>query len=210
MAKAYFITIEGVEGAGKSSVSHFLQDYLEAKAIDFIMTREPGGTPIAEAIRQVLLTVHDEPMQPMTELLLMFAGRAQNVEQVIKPALKQGQWVISDRFTDASIAYQGGGRQLPRDRIDQLAEWVQADLKPDLTLLLDVPVEIGLGRIQSRGGKDRIEREGRDFFERIRKQYLDLAASEPKRFCVIDGTQALLQVVQQVEQALRPMLEATQ
>ncbi len=196
---AKFITIEGIEGLGKSTITEYLQVLLAQQNIDFVLTREPGGTLIAEEIRQVLLTHHEEKMSSDTELLLMFAGRAQNIAQVILPALKRGQWVLSDRFTDASYAYQGGGRGISTQRIRQLEQWVQGDLQPDLTLLLDAPVEVGLQRLQSRGAKDRIELEGIAFFERTRAMYLQQAKKDPQRFCIIDAAQPLVAVQQQVE-----------
>ncbi len=192
-----FISIEGVEGVGKSTLIKAIEKYLQQKNIAFIETREPGGTPIAEAVRNVLLGHFDETMCADTELLLMFAGRAQNISQVIRPALEQGKWVISDRFTDASFAYQGGGRGINKVHIAELAKWVQGDLKPNVTLLLDAPVELGLERVKSRGAKDRIETEGIAFFNRIRESYLALAENEPERFSVIDATQDVESVKRQ-------------
>lgn len=203
--RGYFITIEGIEGVGKSTALTFLQSELEAAHIDFVTTREPGGTPIAEDIRRVLLAKHDEIMCPDTELLLMFAGRAQNIAQVIIPALQRGQWVISDRFTDASFAYQGGGRGVPLKHITELAQWVQGDLAPDLTLLLDAPVEVGLARIQSRGAKDRIETEGDVFFERVREMYLERAQAFPDRIKVIHADQPIESVQAQIRSVLQPL-----
>ena len=153
MQKNYFITLEGGEGVGKSSALTFIKNYLSEKNIDCVFTREPGGTKTGEAIRAVLLHRMDESILPETELLLMFAARAQHISHVIKPALNAGKTVVSDRFTDASFAYQGGGRGIPHDRIQTLTDWVQGDLQPDLTLLLDAPVEIGLTRINQRGEK---------------------------------------------------------
>ena len=187
----YFITIEGVEGAGKSTAVKILQTYLDHKNIDYVLTREPGGTDIAESIRRVLLGDYNEEMSADTELLLMFAGRSQNINQVINPALQNGQWVLSDRFTDASFAYQGGGRGVPMKHINDLAQWVQGDLAPDLTFLMDIPVEEGMKRISSRGAKDRIEREGLEFFNRVRQTYLNRAKAEPDRFVMIDASQSL-------------------
>lgn len=189
-ASPRFITLEGIEGAGKTTALRHLCDYLKELSIDYVLTREPGGTVIAEEIRHLLLQASNESMCPDTELLLMFAGRAQNIAQVIRPALNQGKWVVSDRFTDASFAYQGGGRQIAFRHIEELAQWVQGDLKPDLTFLLDLPVETGISRIQGRGAKDRIEREGLVFFERVREAYLMLAAKEPERIQCIDATQS--------------------
>ncbi len=206
--KGQFITVEGVEGAGKSTIVNFIKEQVEAAAADIscVVTREPGGTPIAESIRKVLLSKHDEIMSPDTELLLMFAGRAQHISQVILPALQRGQWVVSDRFTDASFAYQGGGRGIPLSHIRELAAWVQGDLQPNITLLLDLPVDVGFSRLSGRGAKDRIESEGIDFFERVRERYLIRAGKFPERFRVINANQDLTLVKQQVRDALKPLL----
>ena len=201
-----FITIEGIEGVGKSTALKFLESHLSRHHIPIRVTREPGGTPVSEDIRQVLLGHYDEVMGPDTELLLMFAGRAQNIAEVILPSLQRGQWVVSDRFTDASFAYQGGGRGVNRRHIFELAQWVQGDLQPDLTILLDAPVKIGLERVESRGAKDRIEIEGVDFFERVRQSYLNLASAEPERFFVIDATQSLTDIQQQLIKAVNPLM----
>ena len=181
------ISVEGTEGVGKSTAIAAIRDALEQQGISAVLTREPGGTPVAESIRSILLTDHAEPIEPMTELLLMFAGRCQHIEQKVKPALASGQWVISDRFTDASFAYQGGGRGLGEEMVATLADWVQGDCVPDLTILLDAPVEVGLKRMAARGAKDRIEKEGVAFFEAIRSTYQKLAADNPTRFCVINA-----------------------
>jgi dTMP kinase len=202
IATPRFITIEGVEGAGKSTAVKGVCAFLEKMQRRYILTREPGGTPIAEEIRRVLLQSHDEPMSADTELLLMFAGRAQNIAEVIKPALAAGRWVISDRFTDASFAYQGGGREIDFRHIDKLATWVQADLKPDLTLLLDLPVAQGLQRIEGRGAKDRIEQEGLAFFERVRAAYLACHQREPERVVVIDAARSPEQVLADIQAVL--------
>lgn len=204
--KGRFITIEGVEGAGKSTVKHFIQDQLSMADIPCITTREPGGTPIAEAIRKILLSEHEEMMSPDTELLLMFAGRAQHISQVILPALQRGQWVICDRFTDASFAYQGGGRGIPLSHIRELASWVQGSLEPDLTLLLDLPVDVGFSRIDSRGAKDRIEKEGVDFFERVRERYLIRSKKFPQRFRVVDANQDFERVKENILEILKPLM----
>ncbi len=205
--RGIFISIEGIEGVGKTTALEFIREQLDKKNIDYVMTREPGGTPIAEAVRCVLLNHYDEKMSPDTELLLMFAGRSQNIAQVISPALQRGQWVVSDRFTDASFAYQGGGRGVAVTHIEELARWVQGDLCPDLTILLDAPATVGLSRVKSRGAKDRIEIEGVEFFERIRKTYLQLVEKNPQRFRVINSDQALEQVKQDILRALQPILE---
>ena len=202
-----FISIEGIEGVGKTTVLQWIREQLDKKNIEYVVTREPGGTPIAEAIRSVLLSHYSELMSPDTELLLMFAGRAQNIEQVILPALRRGQWVLSDRFTDASYAYQGGGRGVALTHIQELEKWVQGDLQPDMTLLLDAPATVGLSRVKSRGAKDRIEIEGVEFFERIRKTYLKRAEKNAQRFRVINSNQALEKVKQAVLEVLQPILE---
>jgi dTMP kinase len=205
--KSYFITIEGIEGAGKTSALAFLQKKLIAAQIDFVLTREPGGTEIADAIRQlVLLAKHTEKMCEDTELLLMFASRAQNIEQNIKPALAQGKWVICDRFTDASYAYQGGGRRIPMQRIAVLENWVHPDLQPDITLLLDAPAEVGLARIEDRKTKDRIEHEKMEFFTRVRETYLQRAKQYPERFRVIDASKTFAEVEQQLLTVLQSLL----
>ena len=188
---------------GKSTAMKFIQAQLKKMDVDFIVTREPGGTPIAEEIRQVLLQHHEEPMTADTEALLMFASRAQNVATVIKPALAAGKWVLCDRFTDASIAYQGGGRQLGLERMQQLAHWVLGDFKPDLTILLDAPVEVGMQRISRRASKDRIEEEQLEFFERVRKTYLELANAESDRYCIVDASQNLKSVQAELQAILQ-------
>ena len=188
-----FITIEGSEGMGKSSVIKTICDYLSAHDIDYVLTREPGGSPMGESIRTLLLANHEESMAPLTEALLFFAGRQQNINAVILPALQAGKWVISDRFTDSSLAYQGGGRGVPMSDLLQLQRWVQGELSPNLTLLLDAPVEVGLSRIASRE-QDRIEAESIAFFARVRDVYQQLASEHPERYRVIPADQAEEQV----------------
>ncbi len=183
-----FITVEGIEGVGKSTNVAFLREAIEKRGIDVITTREPGGTPMAERIREMLIEHGDEPVPDITELLLMFASRSLHVNNVIQPALAAGIWVICDRFTDASRAYQGGGRGFPQEDINRLAEWVHGDLRPDLTILLDAPVATGMSRAGRRGSPDRIEIERVDFFERVRECYLSLAEAEPERFVVVDAS----------------------
>lgn len=201
-----FITIEGGEGAGKSTVIASLREALQARGHEVVLTREPGGTPSGEAIRALLL----DPAHTLaaeTELLLMFAARAQLVRELIRPSLTRGAFVVSDRFTDASFAYQGGGRGIEMGRIAELERWA-AGIKPDLTFLLDVGVEQGLARARSRGGEpDRIEREHNGFFERVRATYLVRAAAEPRRFRVIDAGQPAEAVVAAVRVALDDWLE---
>ena len=202
-----FVTLEGGEGAGKSTVLAALRDALEADGRQVVCTREPGGTPLAEQIRRLLLRApghagSHEPPAAETELLLMFAARAQHVRQTILPALQRGAWVISDRFTDASYAYQGGGRGLDVELIAELERRV-VGIVPALTLLLDVPVTIGLQRVRGRGAADRIEAERDEFFERVRGAYLARAAAEPGRFRVIDATPPAEQVAAQAVAQLR-------
>lgn len=184
--RGLFITIEGGEGVGKSTNIGVVEAWLESRGIPYTRTREPGGTPLAEEIRDLLLEQRQEKMVPATELLLIFAARAQHLGAVIEPALERGEWVICDRFTDATYAYQGGGRGLSMAWIERLEQLVQAQLRPDLTLLLDAPVEVGMNRAGARGELDRFELEQADFFERVRQCYLQRAAAEPSRFSVID------------------------
>jgi dTMP kinase len=186
-----FITIEGIEGVGKSTNIDYLAGIIEASGYTVMKTREPGGTPIAEDIRRILKEHGDEPLPDVAELLLMFAARSINVNNAILPALNEGTWVISDRFTDSTRAYQGGGRGFPRESIEWLAEFVHGDLRPDLTILLDAPVDIALQRADRRGDPDRIEVEKVEFFERVRQTYLDLAEREPERFVVVDCSQEI-------------------
>jgi dTMP kinase len=182
------VTLEGGEGAGKSTVLEAVRSRLAGHGIDVVVTREPGGTPLGEAVRALVLDPARGELCAESELLLMFAARAQLVREVVQPALGAGRWVLSDRFTDASFAYQGGGRGQPEARIADLEEWAAA-LKPDLTLLLDLPVAEGLARAGARGEADRIEREAEDFFERVRSAYRARAAAEPGRFRIIDASQ---------------------
>ncbi|HBW08177.1 dTMP kinase [Stutzerimonas kunmingensis] len=203
--KGLFVTLEGPEGAGKSTNREYLAERLRACGVDVVLTREPGGTPLAERIRELLLTPADEPMAVDTELLLVFAARAQHLAQVIRPALERGAVVLCDRFTDATYAYQGGGRGLSIERIAQLEVFVQGELRPDLTLIFDLPVEVGLARAAARGRLDRFEQEGLRFFESVRRAYLDRAKAAPSRYRIIDAGQPL-NVVQQDVQALIPDL----
>ncbi len=206
MKRGRFISVEGIEGVGKSSNISALVGHVETAGYEVLTTREPGGTPVAEDIRVLLKDRGDEPIPEITELLLMFAARSLNVSNVIRPALDAGKWVISDRFTDSSRAYQGGGRGLPMDTIDHLADWVHGDTWPDLTILLDAPVEIGMSRASSRGAPDRIEREKHNFFERVRACYLALAAAEPERIVVIDTTRPLAEVQADVELVVKQLI----
>lgn len=202
-----FITLEGPEGAGKSTNREYLAERLREQGIDVLLTREPGGTPLAERIRELLLDPSDEPMAADTELLLVFAARAQHLQQVIRPALARGCVVLCDRFTDATYAYQGGGRGLSVERIAQLEQFVQGELRPDLTLIFDLPVEIGLARAAARGRLDRFEQEGRGFFEAVREAYLQRAAQAPQRYRVLDAGQSLAQVQADIDTLLPTLLE---
>ncbi|XLY89786.1 dTMP kinase [Ectopseudomonas mendocina] len=203
-----FITLEGPEGAGKSTNREYLAERLREQGVDVLLTREPGGTPLAERIRELLLDPSDEPMAADTELLLVFAARAQHLQQVIRPALAEGKVVLCDRFTDATYAYQGGGRGLSVERIAQLEHFVQGELRPDLTLIFDLPVEIGLARAAARGRLDRFEQEGRGFFEVVRQAYLQRAAQAPQRYRVLDAGQSLAQVQADIDALLPSLLEA--
>ena len=203
----FFITLEGGEGVGKSTALSFIKNYFSQKNIDCVMTREPGGTKIGDAIRDVLLHHKDEMVLPETELLLLFAGRAQHITHIIKPALNVGKTVISDRFTDASFAYQCGGRQVPVHYFDMLEKWIQGDLYPNLTLLLDAPVEVGMARIENRGDKDRIEQEKIEFFQRVREAYLARAKQFPDRFVIIRANESLESVQAQIKVALDQSLQ---
>ena len=191
MTKGKFITIDGVEGAGKSTQIDLICSYLHQKGIEVVRTREPGGTAVGEKIRSVLLDVENQEMHSDTELLLMFSSRNELIQNKIIPALNEGFWVVSDRFTDASFAYQGGGRMLNLDRIDKLADWVLGDFKPDLTLILDVSVEVGMERIESRAAKDRIELEERAFFERVRSVFVSRSEAFPDRIKLIDANDSV-------------------
>ena len=191
MQRGKFITIEGIEGVGKSTNIDYLAGIIEANGYTVMKTREPGGTPIAERIRDILKEHGDEPLPDVAELLLMFAARSISVNNTIQPALSNGTWVISDRFTDSTRAYQGGGRGFPRQSIEWLAEFVHGDLQPDLTILLDAPVEIAMQRADRRGDPDRFEVERAEFFDQVRQTYLQLAEMEPERFVVVDCSKDL-------------------
>ena len=194
MERGKFITFEGIEGVGKSTNIAAFVERIEAAGHKVLTTREPGGTPFAEDIREILMNRSDEPVPEIAELLLMFAARSFNVNNVIVPALEAGTWVVCDRFTDSSRAYQGGGRGLPMQAIDSLADWVHGDTWPDVTILLDAPVEVGMNRAGSRSAPDRIEQERHDFFERVRESFLAIAAQEPERFLVLDTTRSIEEV----------------
>jgi dTMP kinase len=204
-----FISIEGGEGAGKSTSIEYIKQKLEACGIECVVTREPGGTPMAEDIRQLLLQHRDETVDPYTELLLMFASRRQHVENVIRPALAAGKWVVCDRFTDASFAYQGFGRGLDKDFITSLKHWVHSDLNPTMTLLFDLDIAIGMERAGKRSDFDRIETEEMSFFERVRQGYLTQAKAEPQRYRIVDASQSITNVESQVDDFLTPLLAAS-
>lgn len=201
--RGLFLTLEGAEGVGKSTNIGFITAHLEENGIEYILTREPGGTLIAEEIRELLLAVHDEPMSELSELLLVFAARAQHIEAQIEPALAAGKWVVCDRFTDATFAYQGYGRGLSLEKIEQLQAMVQGTLRPDLTIILDLDPSIGMERASNRGELDRIEQEQQSFFHRVRQGYLDIAKAEPERCLVIDASKPLEQVKLDLLKALK-------
>ena len=196
-----FITLEGVEGVGKTTNQTFIQEFLSSRSIDFVTTREPGGTRLAERIRDIALAPDEEKISTDAELLLMFASRAQHLEQLILPTLKEGKWVICSRFTDSTYAYQGSGRGIPESRIAVLESWVQKDIQPDLTLIFDLPVDIGLSRAHARGALDRIEQESVDFFNRVRQGYL-ARAKLSSRYHLIDASRSLPEVQAQIYQVL--------
>lgn len=189
-----FITFEGIEGVGKSTQLKFMAEKLSHMGYSIVMTREPGGTHIGEDIRHILLTHYSEQITPMTELLLIFAARAQHVERFIQPALEQGAWVLCDRFIDATYAYQGGGRKISIDSIYQLEKLVLGNLKPNYTLIFDAPASIGLERIKARGNADRFEQEKIEFFERVREVYKSRAQTDPQRYKIIDAEKPLVEV----------------
>lgn len=203
-----FITLEGTEGVGKSTNLAAMVAWLEREGIPFIQTREPGGTPLAEELRELLLTARDELIDPKAELLMIFAARAQHIECVIRPALERGHWVLSDRFTDATFAYQGGGRGLPMAFIESLENLVQQGLQPDCTILLDLAPQVGMERARERGELDRFESEAVPFFEKVRAVYLARAAADPTRFRVIDAAQPMARVSADVVAVLESLRDA--
>lgn len=205
-----FISLEGGEGAGKSTLLAGLRDCIERHGIELVQTREPGGTDVGEALRAIVLDPARPGLAAETELLLMFASRAQLVREVIEPALGAGRWVLCDRYADASYAYQGGGRGQPVERIAELERWACDGVKPDLTLLLDLPVATGRARAAGRGDADRIEVEADAFFERVRASYRERAAAEPERFRVIDASQPPAAVLRAASLALATLLEEPQ
>lgn len=197
-----FITLEGIEGVGKTSNLRYIQELLEASGHNCVVTREPGGTNLGEALRELLLSHSDDNMSADAELLMMFAARAEHLNKVIRPALENNQTVLCDRFTEATYAYQGGGRHLDVDKIRELEEWVQGDLRPDLTVILDAPVEIGRARAGRRSEPDRIEKEHDDFFQRVREAYIELADHYPHRICLVDASLKLTDVQAQIKEKL--------
>jgi dTMP kinase len=206
--KGKFITVEGIEGVGKTTNIAFIDKLISTAGKEVVLTREPGGTPLGEAIRGLLLDPQYTGMNADCELQLMFAARAEHLAEVVWPAMEAGQWVLCDRFTDATYAYQGGGRGIDVERIARLEQWVQGDFRPDLTLLLDVPVEIGLERAGNRGALDRFEQEEVAFFERVRQAYLEMARTHDGRYRVIDASQPLEAVQRQLAEELQPELTA--
>ncbi|MDQ2149749.1 dTMP kinase [Alcaligenaceae bacterium C4P045] len=201
-----FITLEGVDGAGKSTHIAWLTDAVRAHGVSVVSTREPGGTPLGERLRALVLT---EPMALETETLLMFAARSEHVRTVIQPAIEAGEWVVCDRFTDATYAYQGGGRELGASRIATLEQWVHPAFQPDRTWLFDVPLEVARARLADAREPDRFEREGAAFFERTRAAYHARAAADPERFRIIDGTQSIAEIREQLQASLIDMMAAS-
>jgi dTMP kinase len=206
MVRGKFITIEGIEGTGKSTNIEFLTSLIEEHGFEAFRTREPGGTPMAERIRELLLERGQESLPEIAELLLFFASRSLHLTNAIVPALEQGRWVVCDRFTDASRAYQGSGRGLDPGLIECLAERVQAGLEPDMTILLDAPAEIGMQRATERGGADRMDSEELSFYRRVRAGYLALADMHPERFAVVDASQSLAQVQVSIAEKMARLL----
>ncbi len=196
MSGAKFITFEGVDGAGKSTHLAWFADVLRQRGVDVLVTREPGGTPLGERLREILL---NQPMQAETEALLMFAARMEHIEQVIKPALRRGTWVVSDRFSDASLAYQGGGRGLPVEKLEQLERWVHEGFQPDLTLLFDIPIAVARQRLANNAALDRFEQEQGPFFEKVRQAYLNRCRKHPHRFALIDASKTPAEVKASLE-----------
>ncbi len=209
-ARGLFITVEGGEGVGKSTNISLLESYLSDNGVDVLVTREPGGTGLGEDVRTLLLDAREEVVADMAELLLIFAARAQHIEEVIRPALAKGTWILCDRFTDATYAYQGGGRGMPLDDIARLESLVQGELRPDYTLLLDAPVETGMGRARERGDLDRIEQETHAFFGRVREQYLALAEKGSGRYRILDASLPLEQVQEALLKVAAELLKCWQ
>ena len=201
MKRGKFITFEGIDGAGKSTHLAWAADLLHGRGVSVVVTREPGGTILGEKLRQVLLT-GDQRIHPETETLMMFAARRQHLEEVIRPALQRGDWVLCDCFTDASFAYQGGGRGVAKQKLEDLERWVHPDLQPDLTLLFDVSAEIGQSRVARIKSPDRFEREDVEFFGRVRNAYLERQQQWPKRIVGIDGSKPVADIQREIEQLI--------
>lgn len=206
MKRGLFVVLEGGEGVGKTTNMQFIQDFLKQQGIIFQHTREPGGTPLAEEIREMILAHRDETVCEMTELLLVFAARAQHIAQIIEPCLASGQWLLCDRFTDASFAYQGGGRQLNSATIETLEQLVQQELRPDCVILLDADVKVGHQRATARAALDRMEQENLDFHQRVRDAYLHRAKQHPERYAVINAEQSLAKVQQDIASVLQRLI----
>jgi dTMP kinase len=204
--KGKFITLEGGEGVGKTTNLSFIQQTLESRGLSVVVTREPGGTVLAENLRHLLLENQSEAISEKTELLLMFAARAQHIHNVITPALERGDWVLCDRFTDATYAYQGGGREMDVSLIAWLEQFVQNALRPDLTLLFDAPIELGMQRAKKRGNLDRFESEKLDFFNKVRNAYLQQARQHPERIKIVDASQTLEQVQSDIQHLLQALI----
>ena len=201
-----FITVEGTEGVGKSTNMAYIESWLNKAGKELVITREPGGTELGEKLRDVLLDAKEQSMCDDTELLLMFAARGQHLQEVILPALEAGKWVLCDRFTDSTYAYQGGGRGIAEARIAQLEQWVQGDRRPDMTLILDLPIDVGLERAGKRSKPDRFELEKHDFFNKVRNAFLARAAANPQRYAVIDASPAINEVQQSIQAVLEKMV----
>jgi dTMP kinase len=208
MKRGLFIVIEGSEGVGKSTNQEYICSELKNEGIDVLCTREPGGTPLGEKLRAILLEKDSVPIGPKAEAMLMFAARMQHLEDVILPALKQDKWVLCDRFTDASYAYQGGGRGLGSECINTLEQWTHADIHPDYVIVLDAPAKVGLKRIRQRGPEDRFEQEQIEFFERVREVYLSRADGNPECYSVIDASQPLEEVQKKIKEVIKELVLA--
>ena len=208
MKQGAFITIEGIEGAGKSTCMQMVAEQIDAQGIALLQTREPGGTELGEDLRELLLGHRHTGMADDTELLLMFAARAEHIQRKILPALQAGHWVLCDRFTDATYAYQGAGRGIPVQRIEVLENWVQGALRPDLTIVMDLPVAQGLERAGKRSAPDRFESEALAFFERVRQGYLDIAQRDPQRVRVVDASRDLEQVSRSIHRLIGDFIQA--
>ena len=206
VTQGQFITVEGTEGVGKSTSMAFIEQWIKSSGKELIVTREPGGTALGEKLRDVLLDAKEQSMSDDTELLLMFAARAQHLHEVIQPALDAGKWVLCDRFTDSTYAYQGGGRGIDMSRISQLEQWVQGDRRPDMTIVLDLPVEEGLVRAGKRSTPDRFELEKHEFFNKVRDTFLARASSNPERYKVVDASPSIEEVQQSIQAHLESMI----